>query len=246
MEGVGGPKNDIEALAKCYDGYFRQNPMLADFKNELENRLTSEQIIEAYRLNLEREQSLDGVNYGIWGDFVVSKGLGHEYLPFVMPDDLKQEFMDYCLEQGEADNPKALHELTVHFGFEPYFDLEQANKWFRAYSKHDKSAWYFLAQCYQDDNGKHTTESIAVLQEGAEHKCGSCQAELGVCYASGRGIEENLSEAYAWLSLATCDPWVINWPDRQVLQLEKRMSPEQIATGKRLAEQRLEFCDDLW
>lgn len=67
----------------------------------------------------------------------------------------------------------------------------------------DGYATWKLAALYLDGHGGSVEEGIGLLKKAAEAGEPDAQARLGVMYAKGQGVEQNDTEAYKWLSLAT-------------------------------------------
>lgn len=68
------------------------------------------------------------------------------------------------------------------------------------------------------------------------------QLYLGLMYQNGEGVKRDLATAHMWLTLSAHNPQTANrdslYRQRDVLNLEKRMSEAQIAKAKEMAENR--------
>jgi TPR repeat protein len=78
-------------------------------------------------------------------------------------------------------------------------------------------------------NSTDTQMSFRRLADGVE----AAQYALSVMYENGRGVERNLPRAFMWLSLVA-----VRWKPtaNHIYYLAEKMTPEQIAEGKKLAE----------
>src|SRR3954470_1513185 len=122
-------------------------------------------------------------------------------------------------------------------------DAAQAAHWFRVAAEAGNAmAEYNLGllyseQLYSEGKSAAEDEKQAALWMGkaAEHGVVAAQNNLGVLYADGRGVEKNLVQAYKWFALAgeAGDP---NAADA-IKALTAEMKPEEVAQGKRLAEE---------
>jgi TPR repeat protein len=59
------------------------------------------------------------------------------------------------------------------------------------------------------------------------------QVLLAGCFSDGNGVAKDLVEAYHWAALAATQGNA--WAKSLIADLEAKMSPEQIAEGKRLS-----------
>ena len=75
-----------------------------------------------------------------------------------------------------------------------------------------------------------------LLTAAASAGVGIAQLSIGRMYRDGIGVERDLVEAYAWFTAAGENNVMDGLAYRA--QIVNRMSPEQIAQGKRLAAQR--------
>ncbi len=91
------------------------------------------------------------------------------------------------------------------------------------------SAYLFGFGVARDDG-----EAAKWYRKAAEQDWSEAQFALGGCYLQGRGVTKDYVEAYAWWSVDTS-------PARTTARhrdgLEKEMSPQQIAAGKKRAEE---------
>jgi TPR repeat protein len=81
---------------------------------------------------------------------------------------------------------------------------------------------------------KDDVEAVKWFRKAAEQGDARAQFDLGRLYEAGRGISRNTVEAYAWFSLSTA-AGNGEAPSR-LSDLAKRMTPAQMAEGKRRAD----------
>lgn len=114
----------------------------------------------------------------------------------------------------------------------------EAVKWYRkAAEQGHAQAQNNLGTCYYTGNGvtSDKVEAVNWYRKAAEQGDFAAQFKLGYFYAKGEGVAENDVEAYKWFSIAVHRGFP---PDDEALTtLEKRMTKEQIAEGKRLARE---------
>ncbi|MFT3784488.1 MAG: hypothetical protein QM790_20950 [Nibricoccus sp.] len=79
-----------------------------------------------------------------------------------------------------------------------------------------------------------SSERLAELRAKAEAGDGAAQYDLGVAYADPREVQGNILEAYVWFSLAAEN----GAPGRAYKVVTDLLSPDQLAEGKKLLEQR--------
>lgn len=113
-------------------------------------------------------------------------------------------------------------------------DYAEAVKWWhKAAEQNHSGAQTFLAGCYGSGYGvpKNEAEAIRWWRKAAEQNHRDAQTILAGCYAAGDGVPKDFVEAYMWANLAVMQ----GGEDAKTLSdnLEKKMTPEQIAEGKR-------------
>jgi TPR repeat protein/S1-C subfamily serine protease len=115
-------------------------------------------------------------------------------------------------------------------------DAAEAAKWFRkAAEQGNAQAQGYLGSCYASGDGvlKDQAEAVKWFRKAAEQGFADAQFKLGACYAIGQGVPKDLVEAYRWWNLAAAKgiEEAKKWRD----QIERLMTPDQIAEGQRLA-----------
>jgi TPR repeat protein len=113
----------------------------------------------------------------------------------------------------------------------PWADKEKAAYWLTRAAK----SGYPPAQCKL---GLYVggTENLAWTKKAAEHGETEMMWATGVTYKSGSGVPVNYREAYFWLSIYAAQDGVLSKEVRtDLVELEKKMSPEQIAAAQNAA-----------
>jgi TPR repeat protein len=112
-------------------------------------------------------------------------------------------------------------------------DYAEAFKWFRkAAEQGSAKGQYYLGRMYYYGEGtpKDYAEAAKFYRKAAEQGDVLAQFNLGICYASGEGVAKDAVDAYAYYSLAgVADEHAL----KNLAILETRMSPDQIAAGKK-------------
>jgi|GEM_PF-3665971 len=120
-------------------------------------------------------------------------------------------------------------------------DLEQAFQWFRrAAQNQNAQGQYSLAVMYAKGDGvvQDPVYSAKWFHKAAEQGNAAAQGDLGYIYYNGTGVEKNYVLSYMWLNIASS-----NGSEKAALlkeRLEKELTKEQIAEGKKMAEQWVE------
>lgn len=117
-------------------------------------------------------------------------------------------------------------------------DYGQAAHWFRAAAElgHAEAA-FTLGLMHRKGEGvaKDDAEAASWYRRAAELGHGEARFTLGAVTEEGRGVERDSVRAYAWYSLAEDSGVPLGGVLRQ--RLARRMTPEQIAEARRLAEE---------
>jgi hypothetical protein len=108
-------------------------------------------------------------------------------------------------DQGYAEAQTKLGDCYVK-GDGVKQDSAEAVKWYRmAAEQNHPIAQLNLADCYFKGKGveKNHVERVKWLTKAARHNIPEAQLALGLCYFSDNlGVEQNVAEGYAWLSLS--------------------------------------------
>jgi hypothetical protein len=113
----------------------------------------------------------------------------------------------------------------------------QATTWYRrAAEQGNVMAQHNLATMYEAGEGVTVSDyslsaAASWYRRAAERGFKPSQANLGLLYANGRGVHRDFVEAYMWMVLAG------SVADSNREALAKRMTPQQIATAERRAQQ---------
>ena len=124
-------------------------------------------------------------------------------------------------------------------------DQALAVSWYRkAADQGDTGAQYSLGGCYANGIGlaKDFVQAVKWWRQASERGDVLSQYYLGGCYANGEGVEKNQIEAYAYWNQGT-----VEYARKKLAALEKQMTPEQIAAGKkRTKELKRELEDKIY
>jgi TPR repeat protein/DNA-directed RNA polymerase subunit RPC12/RpoP len=115
-------------------------------------------------------------------------------------------------------------------------DGKEAAKWFgKAAEQGDIQAQNMLGWMYDTGNGvpEDSVEAVKWYRKAAEQGAANAQNSLGVCYRLGKGVPKDFVQAYKWSSLASAQG--DEKAKQNLLNLEQKMTSEQIAEGQRLA-----------
>ena len=84
----------------------------------------------------------------------------------------------------------------------------------------------------------NVVEAVKWYRKAAEQNYAEAQYSLGFCYATGEGVAKDEVEAYKWMRLAAAQD--SKGAKTVITKLEGKLSQEQIAEGKRRANDWLE------
>ncbi|MDD4869488.1 MAG: tetratricopeptide repeat protein [Kiritimatiellae bacterium] len=114
----------------------------------------------------------------------------------------------------------------------------EAAKWYlKAAEQGNASAQCHLGVMYCSGNGmkRNYEEAYKWFQKGADQNDEAAQLNLSKMYIDGVGVRQNYIEAYKWLILVTTKGFPPAIKSRD--DLLKKMTPEQIAEGQKLAKE---------
>ena len=105
-------------------------------------------------------------------------------------------------------------------------------EWRNAAAKGDIDAMVGLAGLHAGGFGVRQNDAVAAkwYERAARRGHAMAQLNLGDAYARGRGVKRDLIAAHMWLSLAATQGK--GWAARRRDQLEKSMTPTQIASAQ--------------
>jgi TPR repeat protein len=127
--------------------------------------------------------------------------------------------------------------VRYHLGLGVPKDDVEALKWYLKAAEQGESALqYALGDVYHQGRGvpRDDAEAVKWFRKAAEQGDALAQFTLGCMYQDGEGVPRDYVEAYMWLSLALGQ----GQPDARLSRLndlEKVISPEQIADGQEMA-----------
>ena len=156
--------------------------------------------------------------------------------------ELKIQFLREYLQllTGKAEQGDVKSQITLgakyQVGVEGFpKDLKEAIKWYSlAANKGNTEALWSLGRCYLDLNEpqeaiKWFNKSLALGNTNAKNSIGECYQTLGTRYLSGRGVDKDLNESYAYYKLAALNNNY--FAKRYIERVEKNMTPEEIEAG---------------
>ena len=124
-------------------------------------------------------------------------------------------------------------------------DQALAVSWYRkAADQGDTGAQYSLGGCYANGTGvaKDFVQAVKWWRHASEQGYVLADYNLGGCYANGEGVAKDQIEAYAYWNQGT-----VEYARKKLAALEKQMTPEQIAAGKkRTKELKRELEDKIY
>lgn len=231
-------KNDVEAYA-----YY----ILAGRSDKiLSNKLTPAQIeagktrSEELRKKFTEEYLQQLKQKALQGDIKSQLILGSKYSIGVqgIPKDTNEAIKWYNMAVAKGSN-----EALMSLG-RCYLDLQnptEAIKWYTmAADKGNNQALISVAQCYSKLNNikeaiKWYNKALAMGNNNAKNSIGECYQTLGSRYISGRGVEKDLNEAYAYYKLAAVNN---NYFAKHYIErVEKNMTPEEIEAGEKRSKE---------
>jgi len=112
-------------------------------------------------------------------------------------------------------------------------DQVEAVKWFRkAAEQNYADAQNDLGASFYNGEGvaKDQVEAVKWFRKAAEQNFAPAQYNLNVCYYNGKGVAKDYVEAYEWLLLAARQG--DEDAKKNITELERKLTPEQIADGK--------------
>ena len=89
--------------------------------------------------------------------------------------------------------------------------------------------------CQGASGPQNYAEGVKWYRRAAEQGQANAQFQLGCMYSRGEGVPEDVAKACKWLNLAAAGG--IGEAMKLRVNLEKRMTPEQIAEGKKLSRE---------
>ncbi len=140
-------------------------------------------------------------------------------------------------EHGDAASQASLGTLYVN-GQGVAKDDAEAVKWLRLAAEQGNAiAQNNLGFMYGNGRGVPRDDAQAVewYRRSADQGNAFGQAVLGRMYTEGRGVPKDPVLAYMWYSLAIKQQPVLEWALKGRERVSAELSPEQIATGERMA-----------
>ncbi|MBI5821895.1 MAG: protein kinase [Verrucomicrobia bacterium] len=147
------------------------------------------------------------------------------------------EWYRKAVEQGDATGQLWLANCYSGWKGVPRDDAE-AFKWLRKSADAGcVAAQQRLGFCYFNGKGvdEDRKESVKWYRKAAEQGERFSQLHLGSYYRYGEGVHKDHVQAHKWFSLAAAQGF--DWVREYLDEIEKEMTPEQIAEAKRLARE---------
>ena len=143
-------------------------------------------------------------------------------------------------EQGNAEAQVFIGHMYVN-GFGVSKDIEEAVAWYRQSANQGNALGQFnLGVMYGEGAGviQDYKEAVKWIRLSTEQGNADAQVALGMLYSNGFGVDQDYVEAYKWLSIAGANVDKKGREGRE--QVEKRMTPDQIAEAQKLAREWME------
>jgi uncharacterized protein len=137
--------------------------------------------------------------------------------------------------QGDAESERDLG-VGYQRGIGMVPDPVEAVVWFRkAAEQGDVLAYQNLGYCYGSGKGtpKDDIEAFKWFERAAEQNVPEAQTLVGLSYTTGTGVSVDYIQAYKWCNLGSAQG--NETAKRNLLFLEQRMTPEQIAEAQKLS-----------
>ena len=101
----------------------------------------------------------------------------------------------------------------------------------------DATGQFVLGTMYDKGQGVEQDygEAAKWYRKAAEHGRVEAQYQIGFMYEMGRGVKQDDAEAYAWYNLSGANGHDLAAEQRD--ELEKQMSPQQIADAEKRTEE---------
>ena len=219
----------VVAVAGLLAVYFLAGPVMSD-KTPATGAVAEAVIIpdlEATKLKAEQGEADAQKTLGT----MYAKGQG-------VKEDYKEAARWYLksAEQGHAGAQVAIAEL-YEAGQGATQDNAEAAKWFRKAAEQGYApGQYGLAVCYVLGQGvpPNDAEALKWYRQAADQGDDLSQFNLGMRYLRGTGVAASPVDAYQWLSLAAAQG--VADAGRQIEELKRKMTPEQISEGRRRAD----------
>jgi hypothetical protein len=112
----------------------------------------------------------------------------------------------------------------------------------------DAEAQYYFGEAYYEKPDYALAIAIEWWRKAAEQGCQAAQYRLGCAYSEGEGVVKDYVKAHMWFDLSwnyevkNIGPYELFTPsaDLQMEEIERYMTPTQIADAKRLAREWIE------
>jgi uncharacterized protein len=100
-----------------------------------------------------------------------------------------------------------------------------------------EDAQYELGNLYSSEKHKDYKLSARYYREAAENKHFIAQYRLGEMYRDGKGVIQDYAQAHMWFNIAMAEERNIDKARKSTNDIEKKMTPGQIAEAQKLARE---------
>jgi TPR repeat protein len=177
---------------------------------------------------------------GVWMNTAAAVDL-ETALWYFERNDFVPAFLDFQILAAEGD-PTAMYYMGRMYrqGYAVEKNLEEAEKWLRGGAEggvpmaHHRLGWMYARGEIGSERDPET--AVKHWKAAAKGGIGKAQSDLGVMYWNGTGIAQDLVRAYSWLYLAS-EEGGLSAAGQNLTNVASRMTDEEIAQGKALAEQ---------
>jgi len=140
-------------------------------------------------------------------------------------------------EQGNAVAQYRLGQMhKLGYGFSK--NDQEAIKWFtKSAQSGSEDAQYELGVFYFDEKRKNYKLAARYFEEAAENKHFIAQYRLGGMYRDGKGVIQDFVQAHMWFNIAIAEEKNIDKTRKSMNDIEKNMTPSQIAEAQKLARE---------
>ncbi len=246
-EGLGVPKDQVESYA-WYSLAAKTDKDAAEPRDALAKMMSPQELAKA-RMRTQELQAQTAITASKWEmekrrkeaerrGYLLGKLKNPElFAAQEQQCEARRQELRPKAEQGDAKAQWQLGQVYSVGAPVGMKDDPEAIRWFRkAAEQNFVPALDALAYFYELGYGvaRDEAEAMKWRRKAAEQNSTAAQLRLGFCYRDGKGVEKDEVEAYAWFDLAARS---VRDAPRIRDELGSKMSPEQLAAGKKRAEE---------
>ena len=192
-------------------------------KAAAQGNIEAKRRIENLKLTNDHARARDGVRALYSGNYKVAY------------EKLKPE-----AEKGNAIAQYRLGQMyKLGYGF-PKNDQKAINWFIKSAQLGNEDAQYELGILFSGGKNKDYKLAVRYFRDSAENKHFLAQYRLGVMYREGKGVIQDYVYAHMWFNLAIAEEGNVDSTRKSTSDLEKKMTPEQIAEAQKLAREWME------